>query len=137
MAAEAHRQINLPQHFLYFLPLPHEQGSFLPGFGAARYGFCLFVSPCSGNARSKVSLIMRCISASDGGRSIYSAAAEITICIAAKIICRYKMSSFRVLGNTSAIELNSGASRLIVSTAFSGSDKLLRALLMVEAIFCN
>ena len=25
-----------PQHFLYFLPLPHGQGSFLPVFGVAR-----------------------------------------------------------------------------------------------------
>ena len=24
-----------PQHFLYFLPLPHGQGSFLPVFGVA------------------------------------------------------------------------------------------------------
>src|SRR5665213_2868241 len=37
--ASIHRSNNhslTPQHFLYFLPLPHEQGSLRPGLGAAR-----------------------------------------------------------------------------------------------------
>lgn len=29
------RQNQVPQHFLYFLPDPHEQGSFLPGRSGA------------------------------------------------------------------------------------------------------
>ena len=30
------RGVHAPQHFLYFLPLPQGQGSFLPVFGVAR-----------------------------------------------------------------------------------------------------
>ena len=42
------RRLHLPQHFLYFLPLPHGQGSLRPIFGSSRVvGFSPTSSPSS------------------------------------------------------------------------------------------
>src|SRR2546430_1141308 len=46
-----------PQHFLYFFPLPHGQGSFLPTFGVSRTMVLTFApSPCTSLAALAVSL---------------------------------------------------------------------------------
>jgi hypothetical protein len=39
-AREVKRTLHLPQHFLYFMPLPQGQGTFLPTLAGARCGAC-------------------------------------------------------------------------------------------------
>src|SRR5687768_3179924 len=41
-----------PQHCLYFFPLPHGQGSFLPTFGPTRMGFAFETTSLASLTRS-------------------------------------------------------------------------------------